>query len=740
MNTSAPWWGRRASMRVASFIVATKHYEIIVIGGGHAGVEAAWAAANCLGGNHSVALVTLDPSKIGVMSCNPAIGGLAKGQLVREVDALGGLMGLATDATGIQFRVLNTTKGPAVHGPRAQCDKHAYASAVQLLIASRPEIEVVQGSVEALEVEDVSSNFRSEASSRVVGVRIDCLGLSRVLHARAIVLTTGTFMQGLMHSGQSMVPGGRFGEAAAIGISDALKDLGFELGRLKTGTPPRLLRSSIAWDQLVAQWGDEHPRPFSVLTSEYAKDSHAEASLLAPNPDRVRGHRAGHDKGAVARALETWKLAGFVSPIFPMLPQVECRQTRTTHAAHELIRANLHRAPMYSGQIESAGPRYCPSIEDKVVRFAERSQHGVFLEPESHADNWIYCNGISTSLPADVQDAIVRSMPGCERAEVLRYGYAVEYDMVRPHQIRATCETKLVEGLFLAGQINGTSGYEEAAAQGLIAGLNAARRVRGESEVMLGRERAYIGVLMDDLCTKTPVEPYRMFTSRAEHRLLLRADNAPDRLTALADEVGLLRFGTLGAIRKARHLQREVTLSLLGGIIDSKETRIEGVPLARKLIDATFNEVGLRVFLCDHPRVRDFEKTQGILISSDEWTTAFADRRYAAYVARERRVIARRAEMEHRKLPEGIDYTNLPHLRNETRQALVRFRPATFGQASRLEGMTPADLTLLSVLLSKPAHARGLVKLDEPSSMHTILRIEGDSLASQADISIDEGP
>ncbi|MFN7337638.1 MAG: tRNA uridine-5-carboxymethylaminomethyl(34) synthesis enzyme MnmG, partial [bacterium] len=464
-------------------------------------------------------------------------GGLAKGQLVREIDALGGVMGLATDATGIQFRMLNTSKGPAVHGPRAQCDKHAYARAVQRLVASRSEIRVIAGSVEDIVIE----------RGRLQGVVVrDGGGQALMCESRAVVLTTGTFMRGLMHTGEAKSEGGRYGEGAAVGISSSLRSLGFELGRLKTGTPPRLKRSTIDWDSLTAQPGDAEPVAFSELSA-----------------------RGGSSESAPSIAK------------FPVLPQVECRETKTTAVTHELIRANLHRAPMYSGQIESTGPRYCPSIEDKVVRFAERETHGVFLEPESLEDDWIYCNGISTSLPADVQDSIVRAMPGCEKAEILRYGYAVEYDMVRPHQILPTGMTRSVEGLFLAGQINGTSGYEEAGAQGLVAGVNAARYVAGSGEWVLGRDEAYIGVLMDDLVTKTPVEPYRLFTSRAEHRLLLRADNAPERLTGIADRMGLLSNHELGARRRARHAERTQAVQAISAFI--KQHKIDGVTGERLL-------------------------------------------------------------------------------------------------------------------------------------------------------------
>ncbi len=652
--------------------MSERRYQVIVIGGGHAGVEAAWAAANLLpvegGGGATVALVTQDPGKIGVMSCNPAIGGLAKGQLVREIDAMGGVMGLAADATGIQFKVLNTSKGPAVRGPRAQCDKHAYASAVQAMIASRPEIEVIAGSVERLVVEGAriagvvvqgkkaaAGNEHSRDGNREgAGV-----GPSSLLSASAVVLTTGTFMRGLMHTGERKTEGGRFGEAAATGISGALRELGFELGRLKTGTPPRLKKSSIAWSELAPQFGDDEPTAFSDLSGRVPSDLAPGDSTLPPSILR-----------------------------FPNLPQVECRETRTTGAVHELIRANLHRAPMYSGQIESVGPRYCPSIEDKVVRFAERDSHGVFLEPESLGDDWVYCNGISTSLPADVQDQIVRAMPGCERAEIYRYGYAVEYDMVRPHQIMATGMTRRVEGLFLAGQINGTSGYEEAGAQGLVAGINAARLARGEGEFIFGRDQAYIGVLMDDLVTKTPIEPYRMFTSRAEHRLLLRSDNSADRLTPVAEKLGMLAASTLGRMRRDYFRERVREIAELNALIET--ARVDTQPVARALLGSEYTLRALRTAL-GNPR-----------FAPGTWETVWADRRYEAYIIRQRAEVERQAEMEHRRLPDTIDYTLLTPLRTEARLALAKFRPRTYGQAARLEGVTPADITLLMVLARRP--------------------------------------
>ncbi len=648
-----------------------RDYRVIVIGGGHAGVEAAWAAANLLGEASSVALVTLDPGTIGVMSCNPAIGGLAKGQLAREVDALNGIMGLAADASGIMFKVLNTSRGPAVRGPRCQNDKEAYAEAVQRLIAGRREIDVIAGAVDDLVID----------SGRVVGVRVSppqskkplsassvCAAAAQAagrehafevpaepieLRSPAVVLTTGTFMRGLMHTGEDKTPGGRHGEAPAVGISKTLRDLGFELGRLKTGTPPRLDINSIDWDGLPPQHGDAEPIPFSDLT------------------DRSR---------------------------FPELEQLSCRQTHTTPFIHDLIRANLHRAPIFSGQVEGTGPRYCPSIEDKVERF-DRDQHGVFLEPESHRLNSVYCNGISTSLPRDVQMRIVRAMPGCENAEILRFGYAVEYDSVMPHQILATGMTKRVEGLFLAGQINGTSGYEEAAAQGIVAGVNAVRFAERESEWVLGRDQAYIGVLMDDLVTKTPVEPYRMFTSRAEHRLLLRADNSADRLTPIAHDLGLLT-GTLGRRRSGVFAARRDAVAGLDRTVEARS--VEGEPLARWLKRPEFTEA-------------DFARAVGEGFAPDVRRTVFAERKYADYVVRQQNQIRRQQQMEAKPMPR-LDFSAVKGLRAEAALALTRFTPATFGQAGRLEGVTPADLSLIAVHAKRRSDEKPGTHADEGSA------------------------
>jgi len=620
-----------------------KRFDVVVIGGGHAGCEAAWAGAS-LGAR--VALVTLDPAKVGVMSCNPAIGGLAKGQIVREIDAMGGLMPLAADATGIQFRVLNQSRGPAVRGPRAQCDRHAYAEAVQRLIASRSEITVLTGVVEDLLVEDgcitgVVASLRAAADPSGFSSRV-------VLHAQAVVLTTGTFMRGLMHTGDTRTPGGRTGEAASSAISRSLEHLGFTLGRLKTGTPPRLLRRSIDWLGLDAQRGDLAPKPLSDL------------SQRGLNP---------------------------LANTFPAIEQVECRVTRTTPATHALIRANLHRAPIYNGAIDSTGPRYCPSIEDKVVRFADRESHHVFLEPESLRDEIVYCNGVSTSLPEDVQLQMVRSMPGCERAQVQRFGYAVEYDCVPTHQIDATCMTKRAKGLFFAGQINGTTGYEEAAGQGLLAGLNAGRYAQGREGVALRRDQAYIGVLMDDLVTKMPVEPYRMFTSRAEHRLILRADNAWDRLTPLARELGLIHDE-----RWRVHQDQTQRIAALERLVDTM--RIDGQPLARVIRKPEFTERNLAQCVGEDVFSREIVET------------VYAKRKYAGYIDRQRAEIRRHVRMEARRIPSVINFQSVKGLRTEAREALSRFQPRTFGEASRLEGVNPTDVTLLLVAATRAKRDR----------------------------------
>jgi len=616
-----------------------REYEVIVIGGGHAGAEAAWAASR-LGA--PTALITLDPARIAQMSCNPAIGGLAKGQMVREIDALGGLMGIAADNTGIQFRMLNRSRGPAVWGPRCQSDKYRYSAEVRRLLESCSMLTIVRG--EAVRILTRCDGGGLPAVCGVMladGTRLSC---------RAVVVTTGTFLRGLMHTGERKTPGGRYGEPAANHLSESLAELGLEIGRLKTGTPPRLRRQSIDFSRFDEQRGDDDPWPFSFL-NEYP---------------------AAADGGASACA---WK---------PPLPQVSCWMSATNPAVHEVIRANLHRAPLYTGQIRSTGPRYCPSIEDKVVRFADRDSHHLFLEPESLDTDEIYCNGISTSLPADVQDQIVRLIPGLEHAEILRYGYAIEYDMVWPRQIRPTLETRCVRGLFLAGQINGTSGYEEAAGQGLVAGINAFRYVAsGAADFVLRRDEAYIGVLIDDLVTKPPLEPYRMFTSRAEHRLHLRNDNADERLTPLGRRVGLVDDDRWQRFRMVMDARQRV-LAVLA------VQRIEGVDAAEWLRrpGSSWAELVRRLpALAEVPRCVSFR----IEVLA----------RYEGYLARQERQIRRLAQLEERLIPENLDYSLVPGLRTEARQKLSRHAPRSLGQALRISGITPADVAVLAVHLHR---------------------------------------
>jgi tRNA uridine 5-carboxymethylaminomethyl modification enzyme len=601
----------------------TRAYDIVIIGGGHAGAEAAWAASH-LGA--SVALITLDPAKIGAMSCNPAIGGLAKGQMVREIDALGGLMGIATDNTGIQFRMLNRSKGPAVWGPRAQCDKYRYAAEVQRLLSTCANLGIVRGEVAAIEAHGGDAVSAVQLAD---GTRLEC---------RAVVVTTGTFLRALMHTGERKSEGGRVGEASARGLSGCLERLGLELGRLKTGTPPRLDRKTIDFSKFEEQPGDEDPAPFSFL-NEYGSKSFT-----------------------------------------PPSNQIHCWITETNSAIHNIIRANLHRAPMYSGQIASTGPRYCPSIEDKVVRFTDKQSHHIFLEPEGLDTDEIYCNGISTSLPADVQEAMIRLMPGLENAKILRHGYAVEYDMVWPTQIRSTLETKKVRGLFLAGQINGTSGYEEAAAQGLVASINAVRYARGDAtDFVLRRDQAYIGVLIDDLVTKPPTEPYRMFTSRAEHRLHLRADNADDRLTPIAREVGL--------VDDSRWSQFTARRDAIAAATETLQTTRIGADTAMEWLRRPENSWNAL------PMAKRAGDDVGRLIETRA--------KYAGYIVRQDKAIERFAKLEEKLIPPSTDYASVAGLRNEARQKLIKFTPRSLGQALRISGITPADVTVLAVHLDR---------------------------------------
>jgi tRNA uridine 5-carboxymethylaminomethyl modification enzyme len=644
------------------------HYDVLVVGGGHAGTEAARAAAAALGTGARVALISMEPARLGQMSCNPAIGGLAKGQMVREIDALGGLMGLAADGSGIQFKVLNGSKGPAVRGPRAQCDKYAYRAEVQRLLATLDDahaaIDVIAATVDAILVDTdgaacgvllppgsqrvgpdraaIDANARGDTlAACIYTVPLESAHTTpRTLSARAVVLTTGTFMRALMHTGEEKHEGGRIGEGSARGISAALKSLGFELGRLKTGTPPRVARGSIDWHALKPAPGDDIPTPFS---------------------DRS------------PRALAAGR--------FPHLAQIECRETETTPAIHALIRDNLSRAPMYSGQIDAeCGPRYCPSIEDKIVRFADRDAHHVFLEPESLFTDEVYLNGVSTSLPADVQLPLVRGLRGLENAEIQKFGYAVEYDMVWPHQIDATTETKRVPRLFLAGQINGTSGYEEAGAQGLMAGVNAARRARGLELVRLARHEAYTGVMLDDLVTRTPREPYRMFTSRAEHRLLLRADNADERLTSLGTKWGL--------IGRAQATEFEARLQMKDAILRAFGEMREGGARLADLVKRPEVEVAWVV-------ERIARVVEGVPTALVE--RAMNDLRYEGYVLRQHAEVRRQSEYDSVSIPESLDPREIRGLRNEAVETLARFRPRTLGQASRLAGISPADVTVVAM-------------------------------------------
>ena len=598
-------------------------YDILVVGAGHAGAEAATAAAR-LGAR--VALLTTTLDTVAQMSCNPAIGGVAKGQIVREIDALGGLMGRAIDATGIQFRLLNRRKGAAMHSPRAQADKRAYQIEIKRLIEEQPGLDLRQESVEELLTETANGRLC------VTGVRVRGGALYR---ARAVVLATGTFLQALMHTGEAQTPGGRAGEGASNHLSQSLQRLGFCLRRFKTGTPARLNGRTLDYSQTELQPGDDDPQPFSFLTGRLCVE------------------------------------------------QLPCWITYTNERVHELIRANLHRAPMYSGQIQSRGPRYCPSIEDKVVRFADKTRHQLFLEPEGRATREVYVNGISTSLPRDIQDSMFRLIPGLEHAQIMRYGYAVEYDYCPPDQLCPSLETKGVAGLYFAGQINGTTGYEEAAGQGLLAGANAALQLRGQPPLVLAREQAYLGVLVDDLVTCGVDEPYRMFTSRAEYRLTLRHDNADRRLTAAGHAIGLVderRWNQL--------CRKETEITRVAAALETHRT--EGVTLTKFLTrpETAWTHVVQR--LPELAAVTDEVAFQVV-----------CDVKYAGYVARQEQQVARQRRLAEKRIPADFDYTRIAHLRTEACEKLSRVRPLSLAQAGRISGITPADVALLIAHLQR---------------------------------------
>ncbi len=608
-------------------------YDVIVVGSGHAGIEAALASARL---GCRTLMLTQNLDTIGQMSCNPAIGGLAKGQIVREIDALGGAMGENADATGIQFRMLNRSKGPSVRAPRVQCDKKAYQFRMKAILERTPNLDLKQANVSRVLVADGST----------VGVETD-LGL--IAQGSNVVVTSGTFLRGLLHVGSNSQPGGRMADASST-LSENLRELGFEIGRFKTGTPCRVNRRSIDFAKCKIQPGDEPPPRFSFFADE-PQDIHDVFTL--------------NDVSGTSFHVE----------------QLPCWITHTNTRTHQINRANLHRSPLYAGRIKGTGPRYCPSIEDKIVKFADREAHQLFLEPEGRHTEEFYINGISTSLPYEVQLEFVRSIPALERAEIMRPGYAVEYDFFPPTQLFSTLETKKVRGLYFAGQVNGTSGYEEAAAQGLVAGANAALRAQDRPAFVLGRNEAYLGVLIDDLVTKGTEEPYRMFTSRAEDRLQLRHDNADQRLTTTGHRLGL--------VSPARWTAFEAKMSLLQECrVVANNTRCEGVCISQLLKRPTFTHLNLE------PEIRS-------VAPADIWELVEADIKYEGYSARQAQHNKELSKRSFQKISDGFNFASVAGLSSETRQKLSKVRPTTLGQAARISGVTPADISILSIWLTK---------------------------------------